>query len=194
MKRIISGLAATVAVGGLALGAALPGSAATVAPQQTAAVKYTTRDFDCWYHVGCLASAQLPSTWKHVKLSPHQDRFTNGDRMIRFDTAYGERHQVTTATAVKQKVAALKGTRGLKILGTSTVTMTSTTGQGRLAVSTVVYTYRAGASTRWVATRYVGMWGYRDVAVELSTGGAVKDSKLLGAVLNRATLTLALAG
>jgi hypothetical protein len=38
------------------------------------------------------------------------------------------------------------------------------------------------------------MWGYQDVSVELSAGGAVKDSKLLGAVLNRATLTLALAG
>ncbi|GAB2654666.1 hypothetical protein [Kribbella swartbergensis] len=112
--------------------------------------------------------------------------------MIRFDTSRSG--TISTATALKRKQVALKGTRGLKILGTSTVTMKSTSGQGRLTVSTIVYTYRSGNTTRWVATRYVGMWDQKTAHVEITVGGTTKDRKHLSAVLNRATHSIYLAG
>jgi hypothetical protein len=101
---------------------------------------------------------------------------------------------VSTTTALKKKQAALKGTRGLKVLGTSTVVMKSTSGQGRLTVSTIVYTYRKGNTTRWVATRYVGMWGSKSAHIEITVAGTTKDRKDLGAVINRATQSIYLAG
>lgn len=98
-------------------------------------------------------------------------------------------------TALNRKIAALKkGTRGLHLVGTSTVTMKSTTGQGPMRVSTVVYTYRSGKDTRWVATRYVGVAGTTTADTEISTAGSTRDAKLLGTVLNKATVSLALAG
>jgi hypothetical protein len=81
-------------------------------------------------------------------------------------------------TALNRKIAALKGTRGLHIVGTSTVKMKSE--QGRLTVSTVGYTYRSGNATRWVATRYVGPYGTKSADIEISTAGSTTDSKLLG--------------
>jgi hypothetical protein len=188
-------ISAAIATGGLLLGGALPGNAAATSydvSTHTSAVKFVKRDFDCWSHVGCLASAKLPSTWKHVKLAPSQARFTDrtSDRMIRFDMAYGARSDISTVTAVKRKQAALKGTRGLKVLGTSTATMKSSTGQGPLTVSTIVYTYRSGKTTRWVATRYVGTWGYKNAGFEITVAGAPKDKKFLGTVINTATQSL----
>ena len=100
---------------------------------------------------------------------------------------------MTTVNAVKEKIAALHGTPGLKVLSTSTKTMGSTMDQGPQTVSTLIYTYRSGNTTRWVATRYVGQQGWKEASIELSVGSTA-DSKLLTTVLDRATLSVALYG
>ena len=66
--------------------------------------------------------------------------------------------------------------------------------QGPQTVSTLLYTYRSCNVTRWVATRYVGQHGWKEASIELSVGGSTADSKVLTAVLDRATLSVALYG
>jgi hypothetical protein len=195
MKRIISVGMATLGAGGVLLTGVLPSTASTrVVASSTQSVSYGWRSFDCGGGFGCHAAAQLPKTWKRTELGAAKARFSDParNRMVRFNTFVGGK--VSTATAIKQKQAALKGTRGLKVAGTSTVVMKSTNGQGRLTVSTIVYTYRSGQTTRWVATRYIGQWGNKTADIEITTAGTPKDSKLLGAVINRATVSLGLAG
>ncbi|GAB3932062.1 hypothetical protein GCM10029976_037430 [Kribbella albertanoniae] len=190
MRKIISGVAATIVAGGLALGgAALHSNAETTqqtTTQQVAAVKFVKRDFDCFAHVGCLASSQLPSTWKQINLAKYRTRFADkANQTATFTTNLGAK--VSTAQAMKNKQKALKGTRGLHIVSTATTKMKSTSGQGPLTVSTIVYTYKSGKTTRWVATRYIGTWGYTDAGIELTVAGAPKNSKFLGTVLLKAT-------
>jgi hypothetical protein len=195
MKRIVTGMAALAGAGALAVGGALPSHAAThsVAASNSSTVTYKLRYFnhgDDGYH----ASAVVPSTWRTVQLAVWHARFDDNahNRMLRINTAYNE--NIGTITALNQKLKALRNTRGLHIVGTSTVTMKSTTGQGPLRASTVVYTYRSGNTTRWVATRYVGWDGRNAADVEFSVAGSPKDSKMLGATINKATVTLTLAG
>ncbi|TDW15493.1 hypothetical protein [Kribbella kalugense] len=197
----VSGVAALAGAAALVLGGALPSNAATeqvktVAASNSAAstpVRYKTRFF-VHYSEGNHAMAVLPSTWRAVELGNWQTRFDDSanNRMIRFNINYN--NNIGTVTALNRKIAALKGTRGLHIVGTSTVGMNSTNHQDRLTVSTVVYTYKSGNATRWVATRYVGQQGRKSADVEISTAGSPADSKALGAVINYATLSLALAG
>ncbi|GAA1719090.1 hypothetical protein GCM10009745_80020 [Kribbella yunnanensis] len=144
--------------------------------------------------LGYHSSAELPNSWRMVVLGSWQTRFADPakNRMIRFDTEYNSR--ISTATALRQKVAALRGTRGLRVVGTSTVTTRSTKGQGLLTISTLVYTYRSGDTIRWVATRYVGQFGSKMAQIEIAVAGATSDSKLLGTVINRATESLQRAG
>jgi hypothetical protein len=191
-------VAALAGAGALVLSGALPSNGATeqmrtVASSNSTAITYATRYFDR-FSQGAHASAVLPKTWREVRLARWQTRFDDNahNRMIRFDTQYNEK--ISTVTALNRKIAALKGTRGLHIVGTSTVAMTSTNHQGRLTVSTVVYTYKSGNATRWVATRYVGQHGSKMAQLEISTAGSLADSKALGAVISNATLSLALAG
>jgi hypothetical protein len=201
-RRMLTGVAAAIGAGGLLLTGALPSTASTSASQQrnvqatavaaqAGQITFVTREFNCYGANGCFAYAQLPKTWKHIALGRGQDRFKDParDRMIRFNVQVGGR--VSTATAIKQKQAALQGTRGLRVLGTSTVTMRSTA-MGPLTVSTIVYTYRRGNTTRWVATRYIGPDG--SAMIEITVAGATKDRKVLGAVINRATRSITLPG
>ncbi|MFB6719300.1 hypothetical protein ACFCV3_04030 [Kribbella sp. NPDC056345] len=192
MRKIISGVAATIAAGGVVLGGvALHSNAGTTqtTTQQVPAVKFVKRDFDCFAHVGCTASAQLPSAWKQVNLAKYRTRFADkANQTATFNTSYGAK--VSTAQAMKNKQVALKGTRGLRIVSTATTKLKSTSGQGPLTVSTIVYTYQSGKTTRWVATRYIGTWGYPDAAIELTVAGSPKNSKFLGTVLLKATTSV----
>ena len=201
-RRILTGVAATLGAGGLLLTGALPSTATTTASQQRTVqatavgaqagnITFVTRQFNCYGEYGCYAFAQLPKTWKRIALGRGQDRFKDParDRMVRFNVQVGGR--VSTATAIKQKKAALKGTRGLRVVGTSTVRMPNTA-LGQVTVSTIVYTYRRGNTTRWVATRYIGPAG--SAMIEITVAGAPKDRKVLGTVINRATRTITLAG
>ena len=204
MKRfgIVTGVTAVLGAGGLLVSGMLPSNAATTSASQqvvassntqTSAVVFVQRGFNHssrGYH----ATADLPKDWRHVVLGTNEARFIDPDvnRMIRFDTEYSS--TVTTANAVKQKIAALQGTPGLKVLSTSTKTMGSTMDQGPQTVSTLIYTYRSGNVTRWVATRYVGQHGWKEASIEMSVGGSTADSKLLTTVLDRATLSVTLYG
>ena len=63
-----------------------------------------------------------------------------------------------------------------------------------LIVTTLVYTYKSGSTTRWVATRYIGQWGDKHANIEITVGGRLKDRALLTTVLNKATSSVALSG
>ncbi|TDD52117.1 hypothetical protein E1263_29595 [Kribbella antibiotica] len=196
MRRFVSGLVAAVAAAGVMTGtSALQGNAVTekqqVVAAQSAAVKFVTRKFDYDSDFGYLSAAQLPSTWRMVVQQGWQvTRFLDPkvDQMVNISTAYSG--HLTTAGAVAEKRKALKGTKGLKVLGAKTTTMKSTAGMGRLTVSTIVYTYTRGKTTRWVATRYIGLTGEDNAGVEVTVAGSPKNAKFLGTVLAKATTTL----
>ncbi|MFC9691200.1 hypothetical protein ACFTSF_21790 [Kribbella sp. NPDC056951] len=192
-RRSLIGLAA-LATAGLALTGVAPARARVVAASNSQALTYGQRNFDCDPEYGCHASAVLPKSWKYTKLGNGEGRFSDRavPRMIRIDTnlpmAPG------TATAAQRKQKALKGTPGLKILGLQNGTMKSTMQQGPLRISTLVYTYRSGSTTRWVATRYIGFHGSKIAGAEVTVAGRVQDRVLLGTVLTKATQSLALYG
>ncbi|TDD60389.1 hypothetical protein E1263_11480 [Kribbella antibiotica] len=187
MKRLMAGLAAlgTTVV-------ALAGAAPAVAAGNSLA--FGSRYFDCDPEYGCHGSAVLPKSWKYTGLGNGEGRFTDTSvpRMIRIDTDLDSHPGTATAALNKQK--ALKGTPGLKIIGLQNGTMKSTMQQGPLRISTLVYTYRSGSQTRWVATRYIGFHGDKTASAEVTVGGRVQDRTLLGTVLTKATESLAMAG
>jgi hypothetical protein len=196
MAGVATGVAALAAAGAVLLGTTQPSSAAETrhpvqltAAQSSTSVTFVKRYFERKYPHGYLSNAVLPKTWREVHLAAHETRFDDAanSRMIRFNTWWGPE---TPPSALKRKIAALKSTRGLHVVGTSTVGMPSTAGQGRLTVSTIVYTYRTGSTTRWVATRYVAQNGQTLTDAEITVAGRPTDSKTLGLALNRATQTL----
>ncbi|TCC24081.1 hypothetical protein [Kribbella sindirgiensis] len=155
---------------------------------------FVKRYFNCYYDEGCFATAVLPKTWRAIRLGTNEYRFADrtAPRMIRIrmNIVNGP----STAVAAKRKQAALKGTRGLKILSRKTTTMKSTSGQGPLTVTTLVYTYRSGSTTRWVATRYIAMWNLKSANVEMTVGGRLKDRTFLTKVVDKASASITLAG
>jgi hypothetical protein len=190
---MISGIAATIAAGGLLLGgSALQSNAAPAATKQqpaAAAVKFKTRHFDCFYETGCLSSAEVPSTWKAIKIDVFSTKFVGaGNQFVRFDNIVDG--SKTTATLLKAKQKALKGTKGLHIVSIATKKLKSNTGMGPLTASTIVYTYQSGKTTRWVATRYLGTYGYDQATNEITVAGSPKNAKFLGTVLARSTYSL----
>ena len=192
-RRSLIGLAG-IGAAALALTGVAPAQARVVAASNSQALTYGQRNFDSDPDRGCHASAVLPKSWKHTKLGVGDARFSDRavPRMIRFDTSLTSRPGTATAALNKQK--ALKGTPGLKILGIQNGTMKSTMQQGPLRISTLVYTYRSGSTTRWVATRYVGFHGGKTADAEITVGGRLQDRTLLGTVLTKATQSLALYG
>ncbi|MET7280347.1 hypothetical protein ABZS29_19070 [Kribbella sp. NPDC005582] len=196
-RRSVIGLA-VLGAAGMALVGAGPAQAAApvrvVAASNSQAPAFGQRYFDCVPEYGCHATAVLPKSWKHTGLGNGEHRFADRavPRMVRFDINLAT--HPGTATAALQKQKALKGTPGLKILGLQNGTMRSTNQQGPLRISTLVYTYRSGSSTRWVATRYIGFHGDKTAAAEITVGGRLQDRVLLGTVLTKATQSLALAG
>ncbi|MFC9690771.1 hypothetical protein ACFTSF_19630 [Kribbella sp. NPDC056951] len=199
MRKIISGVAATIAAGGVVLGGAALHSSADTAPKKTdvgqaaapaAAVKFKTRYFTCVHGEECTNSALVPSTWRYVEVSEFRTRFVDkSNQSVYFDVNYS--NKLTTAQALKNRQKALKGTKGLKVLSTKTMTMKSTSGSGPLTVSTIVYTYKSGKTTRWVANRYIGSYGSNLAGAELTVAGVPANSKFLGTVLLKATTSLA---
>ncbi len=193
-RRSLIGLAA-LGTAGLMLAGVAPAQAAAparvVAASNSQALAFGTRTFGCHPEYGCHASAVLPKSWRYTRLGNGEGRFSDRavPRMIRIDTELAT--HPGTATAALRKQQALKGTRGLKILGLQNGTMKSTTGQGPLRVSTLVYTYRSGSTTRWVATRYIGFSGNKTADAEVTVGGRLQDRVLLGTVLTKATQSLA---
>ena len=199
MKRWGLGLA-VLGTAGLMVAGMVPADATVTAPRQDVAASniqstvFAQRYFSCYEDYGCSVTAMLPKTWRYVKLGSDEFRFLDRSvpRMVRFHVNLGG--EVTTAAAAKKKQAALRGTRGLKVLSRSTTTMKATMQQGPLIVTTLVYTYKSGSTTRWVATRYIGQWGDKHANIEITVGGRRKDRALLTTVLNKATSSVALSG
>jgi LysM repeat protein len=190
----VAGVAALVGAGALVLGGA-PASDAAVKPtavsQQAESITFVMRNFEKMSNGKYISHSKLPKTWKEAKVAPHETRFddkANG-RMIRFNTWLGPS---TTRSQLDRKIASLKGTPGLKIVAKATVKGTSTVGQNPVRVSTVVYTYTSGKTTRWVATRYVALKGHIGADAEITVGGSPSQSKVLSKVLETATQTLSL--
>jgi hypothetical protein len=187
------GLAALGTTGVALLGVA-PADAQVVAASNSSALTYGQRNFSCDPEYGCHGSAVLPKSWKYTDLGRGEVRFEDRavPRMTRIDI--DRETQPGTYTAALQKQKALKGTPGLKVLGIQNGTIASTMHQGPLRISTLVYTYRSGSTTRWVATRYVGFHGANAASAEVTVGGRLQDRTLLGTVLTKATQSLALYG
>ncbi|TDD55725.1 hypothetical protein E1263_25975 [Kribbella antibiotica] len=187
-------VAALAGAGALLVGGTLPSTAAVASSNSQAASSpvFVKRYFANTSPGHPHAGAYVPKTWKHQVLAPWQDKFADAkhNQMIRFNSATDT--SVSTTQAMKRKVAALKHTRGLKVVSTSTASMKSTSGQGPLTISTVVYTYRSGKTTRWVADRFIGLQGVNYSEVEVIVGGAPKDYKYLGTVLLNGTRSLQL--
>ncbi|GAA0594734.1 hypothetical protein HPO96_07140 [Kribbella sandramycini] len=198
---VLAGVGAVLGSGGLLAATMLPSSADTskteqpTAQTQATAISYGYRYFQCSQPKECHATAVLPKTWKHVYQGGTKTAFNDptANRMIRFNTWLGDKPPSTEAAA-RKKVADLKGVSGLKIQNVYTARMQSTNSQGRLTMTTVVYTYKSGKTTRWVATRYLGQHGENKAQTEITVGGVPADYKLLGTALLKATQSFALAG
>jgi LysM repeat protein len=189
----VSGVAALAGAGALFLGGALQSDAAEqhVTAAQAAPISFVMRNFEKKSDGKYISHAKLPKTWKESKVAPHETKFDDAAnaRMIRFNTWLGP---TTTRSQLNRKIASLKGTPGLKIVASATVKGTSTVGQNPVRVSTVVYTYKSGKTTRWVATRYVALKGHIGADAEITVGGTPAQSKILSNVLETATQTLSI--
>ncbi|MFI5734191.1 hypothetical protein ACIA49_29015 [Kribbella sp. NPDC051587] len=189
----VSGVVALAGAGALFLGGALQSDAAEqhVTAAQAAPISFVMRNFEKKSDGKYISHAKLPKTWKESKVAPHETKFDDAAnaRMIRFNTWIGP---AGTRSQLDKKIASLKGTPGLKIVAKATVKGTSTVGQGPVTVSTVVYTYTSGKTTRWVATRYVALKGHTGGDAEITVGGTPAQSKVLSNVLETATQTLSI--
>src|SRR5689334_3183734 len=116
MAGVATGVAALAAAGSVLLGTTQPSSAAVTqqpvkltAAQSSTSITFVKRYFERKYPHGYLSNAVLPKTWREVHIGPHETRFddTAHSRMIRFNTWWGPE---TPQSALKRKVAALKGT------------------------------------------------------------------------------------
>lgn len=188
--------AAVLGAAGMVLGAVVPAGAATQAVaggSNVQATVYAQRMLACFSPDHCGGIVSVPRAWRQVKTGRWQDRFVDpsAPRLIRFDL--DQQHRITPAAAMKKREAALRGTPGLKILGRATSTLTTSRG-GKVTVATIVYTYRSGATTRWVANRFVSLYGIPDQAVELTVAGRLTDRPTLTTTLAQATRTFTLVG
>jgi hypothetical protein len=190
---VLSGvLSASAAAAPANAGVARSAGASASTASTVSSPYFGTRYFNCYPEYGCAASGVLPKNWRAIRLGTDHYRFADrtAPRMIRI--RMNLREEISTATAAQRKQAALRGTPGLKVLSRRTTTVNA--GQGPLTMTTLVYTYRQGSTTRWVATRYLGMWGIKSPNVELTVGGRLQDRALLTKVLAKATTSITLAG
>lgn len=185
--------AAVLGAAGMALGVALPAGAAPQSVSNVQATVYAQRMLACTSPDYCNGVVSVPRAWRQVKTGRWQDRFVDpsAPRMIRFDL--DQRHKITPAAAMKKREAALRGTSGLRILGKATGTLTTARG-GKVTMATLVYSYRSGGTTRWVATRFVSLYDITDQAVEITVGGRLGDRAVLTTTLAQATRTFTLVG
>ena len=202
--RVLNGTAVIGAVG-LLVGVA-PSDAATPARTSVAAhtkpalnpasLSYT---YKCWGHVGnCNVAVYAPKGWKFSRLGMYEAKFTDSSNtwMLRVDG--GLDGKVSVNTAAQQRVKALHGVPGLKIVSRAHGTVASKVGWTAppVAYSSITYTYRDGArGQRWVTTRFLDTFDYGKRAyIEVTVGGRPQDQAGLNRVLAEATQRVALVG
>lgn len=202
--RVLAGTALFGALG-LLLGvapsdAAVPARAAVTASAKPALnpaqLAYT---YKCWGHgQHCNVSVHAPKGWKFTQLDRMQAKFTDSSNtwMLRVDG--GLSGKLTTQAAADQRVKALHGVPGLKIVSRSHGTVKSKVGWSTPAVAytTITYTYRDGArGQRWVSTRFIDTYQNGKTAyIETTVGGRPQDQAGLNRVLGEATQWVALVG
>ncbi|WP_328989947.1 hypothetical protein OG394_27275 [Kribbella sp. NBC_01245] len=141
----------------------------------------------------------VPKGWKDTKLSTDHHRYTGGKGHYSLRVNSWLRKPVPQPTAAKQKIAALKGTKGLKIVSLTTGQVKRTTLPTHPVhyYTTLTYTYvDAKGAKRLVMTRWVADWsGTKRLAeVELTAAGRPMDKAGLTSVLAVATQTLGRSG
>jgi hypothetical protein len=202
--RVLAG-AAIIGAAGLLLGvapsdAATPARAAVTAHAKPALNPASlTYAYKCWGHVGnCNVSVYAPKGWKFTRLSLLEAKFTDSSNtwMLRVDG--GLSGKVSTNTAAQQRVKALHGVRGLKIVSRAHGTVKSKVPWSAPAVAytSITYTYTDGArGQRWVSTRFVDtLDNGKHAYIELTVAGRPQDQAGLNRVLAEATQRVALVG
>jgi hypothetical protein len=202
--RVLAGTA-IIAAAGLLVGVA-PSDAAV--PARTAATAHAkpalnpaslSYTYKCWGHGShCNVSVYAPKGWKFTQLSRTQAKFTDSSNtwMLRVDG--GLNGKVSTNTAAQQRVKALHGVPGLKIVSRAHGAVTSKVvwSTPPVAYTTLTYTYRDGArGQRWVSTRFVDTYtNGRHAYIEITVAGRPQDQAGLNHVLAEATQRVALVG
>ncbi|MFC0624827.1 hypothetical protein [Kribbella deserti] len=141
----------------------------------------------------------VPKGWKDTKLSTDHHRYTGGKGHYSLRVNSWLDKPASQQTAAKRKIAALKGTKGLKIVSLTTGQVKQTTSVERPVhyYTTLTYTYvDAKGAKRLVMTRWVADWSgpKRLAEVELTAAGRPMDKAGLTSVLAVATQTLGRAG
>ncbi|WP_329482670.1 hypothetical protein OG555_10755 [Kribbella sp. NBC_01484] len=202
--RVLVGTAIIGAVG-LVLGVA-PSDAA--APARTSVAAYAkpalnpaglSYKYKCWGHVGnCNVSVYAPTGWKFTRLGLYEAKFTDSSNtwMLRVDG--GLDGKVSVNTASQQRVKALHGVPGLKIVTRAHGTVKSKVPWTAppVAYTSITYTYRDGArGQRWVTTRFIDTLEHGKRAyIEVTVAGRPQDQAGLNRVLAEATQRVALVG
>jgi hypothetical protein len=201
--RVLAG-AAIVAAAGLVLGvapsdAAVPARAAATAHAKPAlkpgSLSYA---FKCWGHVGnCNVAVYAPKGWKFTRLSLLEAKFTDSSNtwMLRVDG--GLNSKVSPNTAAQQRVKALHGVRGLKIVSRAHGTVKSKVpGSPPVAYTSLTYTYTDGArGQRLVSTRFLDIYdGGKRAYIEVTVGGRPQDQAGLNSLMAEETQRATLVG
>ncbi|WP_371405653.1 hypothetical protein OHA10_08700 [Kribbella sp. NBC_00662] len=207
MKKISARLLAGTAIlaaAGLLVGiapsdAAVPSHAAAAAHSKPALQRGSlSYAFKCWGHVGnCNVAVHAPKGWKFTKLSTTEAKFADSSNtwMLRVDG--GLNGKVSTTTAANQRVKALHGVRGLKIVSRAHGTVKSTAaGMSSTAYTSLTYTYTDGArGKRLVSTRFLDIYGNgRHAYIEVTVAGRPQDQAGLNSLMAEATQTATLVG
>jgi hypothetical protein len=197
-----AGIAAAVTIlagGGLATAAVAnthtidaPVAATTTAvPALTPAqVKYAHRSWgDPKTEVGIVVWA--PANWRMVKLSTFEAKFISPNALwnLRINGSFTPAKSVKSA--VDAKIAALRGTKGLRIIsrvdGATKATSPYSSGL-TFHHTTLTYSYTDGTrGTRLVVDRYVAVYQATRTDFEISAGGRPQDKAGLDAITAKAT-------
>lgn len=203
--RVLAG-AAILSAAGLLLGiapsdAAVPSRTVAVAAQAKPALKAAALRFTykCWGVPGnCNVAVYAPKGWKFTLLSRQQAKFTDSSNtwMLRVNGGLGGK--VSTSRAADQRIHALKGVTGFKLVSRTAGTAPSKVGWSmpRVAYTEISYTYRDGArGQRLVTTRFVDTFeSGKRAYIELTVAGRHQDKAGLAKVLTVATERVALVG
>ncbi|WP_410786361.1 hypothetical protein [Kribbella sp. C-35] len=203
--RVLAG-AAIIGAAGLFVGiapsdAAVPARTAAVSAHAKPALKPANLRFayKCWGNGShCNVAVYAPTGWKFTQLSRLQAKFTDSSNTWMLRVNGGLDGKVSTSRAADQRVHALHGVTGFKLVSRSNGSAPSKVGWDvpRVAYTQITYTYRDGArGQRLVSTRFVDTFeNGRRAYVELTVSGRTQDRAGLDKVLTVATERVALVG
>jgi hypothetical protein len=208
----VTAVVAALAAGGLGIAHAGRTSTATPPPATPAAATSTpplqpgqvTYRYDGWgvsgpgYESGC--GAQVPQGWPKVKLADYHAKFSgsNGLWVLRINCVLPGTK--TRADMVNETVAALRGTKGFRVLSIVDGATPRLNPNGEpsdvLHTKTMTYSYTDDTGgTRLVISRWTTDYGRATMAtVEITAAGREQDLVGLHSVVARATKTFYRAG